>query len=237
MNRRGSTDVIPYLLNVDRALAAAGTSKVRDELLPVRRLLEDFAGKTVQPAEAARMLEISQPALKRWLDSGEIATVMTPEGRREIPTEELVSLLDGLEDFRKQGSKRPLARLVRQRRQEAEEVVDVKRLLPPRRLRGHRTAELHSLAYHRLVAERLNARLVDLARQRLERWREDGRIDPRWADKWARLLAKPVPEIQKRISADSSQARELRQTSPFAGVLTTQERNELFKAVEARAAG
>jgi hypothetical protein len=95
---------------------------------------------------------------------------------------------------------------------------------------------LQSLAYHRLVAERLDDRILGDARQRLRRWRRDGRIDPRWAEEWDRILSMPLLGIAKAISADSPKARELRQSSPFAGVLTPQERQRLVRAVEDRAA-
>jgi len=48
------------------------------------------------------------------------------------------------------------------------------------------------------------------------------------------VLALPLPRIAKTISADTKRARELRQTSPFAGVLTEQERRRLLRAVEER---
>lgn len=101
--------------------------------------------------------------------------------------------------------------------------------------RGHRTAELHALAYHRLVAERLDEHVVDMARRRLHRWRRDGRVHPRWGEEWVRILAMPTSRIGRTISADTPRAAELRQTSPFAGVLTEQERRQLVRAVEERA--
>jgi hypothetical protein len=95
---------------------------------------------------------------------------------------------------------------------------------------------LQSLAYHGLVAERLDDSIVRDARTRLRRWRRDSRIDPRWANEWDGILALPLSRIAKAISADSPKARALRQTSPFAGVLTAQERRRLVRAVEERAA-
>jgi Helix-turn-helix domain len=208
---------------------------VRDDLRGVREQLEAIAGPTVRPAEAARLLGVSQPALKRWLDRGDIATVLTPRGRRELPLSELVELLEEIDQLGDKGGARPLTRVMRKRQREAEEAVDLERLLPrPRRDRGHRTAELQSLAYHRLIGERLDEEMVADARARLRRWRRDGRIDPRWADEWERILSRSLPQIVKAIGADSRRARELRQTSPFAGLLTVQERQRLTRAVEER---
>lgn len=208
-------------------------ARVREEIRPVRELLEDLVGRTVRPAYAARMLGISHPALLRWMDKGEIATVTTPEGRREIPLSEVLGLVEDIERMRDQEVERPVAAVIRDRERRARETIDPDRLLPPRK-RGHRTAELQSLAYHRAVAERLDDELVHEARRRVARWRADERIDPRWADEWEALLSKPLVEIGRAISSDSQRARTLRQTSPFAGVLNEQERRRLVRAVEAR---
>ncbi len=202
--------------------------------MPVVELLEDVAGQTVRPADAARLLGISQPALKRWLDSGEISAVTTPRGRREIPLSELLDLLEEVDQARDKVGGRPLALVIRERTRRAEKSVDLDRLIPRQRRRTHRTAELQGLAYHRLIAERLDDNAVDQARRRLLRWRRAGRIHPNWSDEWERILAKPLPEIKRAISADTTRARELRQTSPFAGMLTEQERRRLVKAVEER---
>lgn len=209
----------------------------RDDVREVGDYLRARIGSTVRPGEAARLLGISHPSLSRWLDSGEIATVLTPGGRREIPLSELVDLLeelDQLDESAREG--RPLGRLLRTRARRAEESIDLDRLLPRRRDRGHRLAELQALAYHRLVAERLDDDLVAEASRRVERWRASGRIHPSWADAWDAILAKPIPAIAKAIGADTKRSRELWQTSPFAGVLNEQERRRLVRAVEARGA-
>jgi hypothetical protein len=205
----------------------------RSHVEQAREFIESLIGRTVSPALAARVLGLSHPALKRWLDKGEIATVITPEGRREIPLTELLELMGEVRVCAKQ--QRPLGRVIKDRHRRAGE-VDVDRLLTPRRQRGHRTAELHSLAYHRLVAERLDDTMVERARSRLSRWRRSGRLHDRWAEAWDQILAAPEADIRKAISADTPEARALRQTSPFAGALTEQERRRLVRAVEERAA-
>lgn len=207
---------------------------IRGEIASAREFLEDAVGPTVRLAEAARLLGIRQPSLQRWIEKGDVSAILTPEGRREVPLSELVGLLEEVNRTRVAGVSRPLSRVIRERKRRSAD-VDVDRLLPRRRPRTHRTAELQSLAYHRLVAERLDDRMVDDARRRVHRWREDGRIHPRWAEKWEQVLALPLPKITKTIGADTVGARELRQTSPFAGALTQQERRRLVQAVEDRA--
>ncbi len=226
-------EAIAHILRLRRAERDGGLQH-RSEVAAAREFIERSVGPTVRAATAARLLGVSQTALKRWLDKGEIASVLTPEGRRELPLAELLELLEEAERLDAGGSSRPLAVVLRARRHAADEAIDIDRLLPPRR-RTHRTAELHALAYHRLVAERLDDRLADQARRRLAGWRREGRIDPRWAEEWERILAQPPARIAKAISADTPRARELRQTSPFADVLNEHERRLLVEAVERRA--
>jgi hypothetical protein len=230
---KGSIENIVRLRRTERL----ADPQLRPELAAVREFLADLVGPTVVSAEAARVLGVSQPALKRWIDKGEISTVLTPQGRRQIPLSELVDLLNEVEQLREEGLARPLAAAIKERNRQAAEAIDLDRLLPRRRPRTHRVPEVQSLAYHRAVAERLDEGVVDEARRRLRRWREDDRIHPRWADEWERILAMPLPQMAKAISADTAPARGLRQSSPFAGVLTEQERRRLLRAVEERMAG
>jgi excisionase family DNA binding protein len=233
-SRIDSVDAIRHLLRLWRVEKRLDP-ELRGEVASVREFLEDELGPTVSSRQAARLLGVSHTALDRWLHKGEIPAVLTPGGNYGIPISELVRLLDEVEQARSEGSTRVLASVIGDRRRRAEEVVDVDRLLPRRGRRSHREAELQSLAYHRLLAERLDDQIVGEAQRRLKRWILGGRIDPRWADDWERILAKPAPEIAKIISRDRPRERELRQTSPFAGVLTEQERRLLVQAVEERA--
>ncbi len=229
-----TTAAIENIRRLRRVELAVDTS-LRADVVAVRESLEDGVGPTVRPADAARLLGLSHPALLRWIKKDEIAAVMTPQGKREIPLAELLSLLDDVERARAIPTSRPVAHVLRNRRRQAEESIDLDRLLPRQRSRGHRSAELQGLAYHRLVAERLDERLVDGARRRLQRWRNDGRVDSRWVDEWERVLEKPLERIKTAISADTPRARELRQTSPFAGVVSEHERRRLVRAVKERA--
>lgn len=227
-------EAIQNIVNLRQAERRASVGQ-RDEIVSAREFLERLVGRTVRPATAARLLGVSHPALKRWMDKGEIATVTTPEGRREIPLRELLSLLEELDQHQGGAHSRPLTAVIRGRTRRSIEDIDIDRLLPRRAARGHRAAELQALAYHRLIAERLDDQLLDGARRRLRRWEASGRIDPRWATEWTRILAKSPSQIARAIAADTPRARELRQTSPFAGALSEQERRRLVQLVEARA--
>lgn len=227
------SDFVEQILKL-RRMEAEAHSELRAELSELREFLEDTGGPTISRAKAARALGISQTALDRWIGRGELAVVTTPTGRREVPLSELVDLLLEV-DQTKESSARPVASVMRNRRRRADADIDLDRLLPQKRGRTHKPAELHSLAYHRLVAERLDDVMVERARRRLRRWIESERIHPTWADAWNRVLSLPLPRIAKAISTDTVRARELRQSSPFAGLLTEHERRRLRQAVEARA--
>lgn len=221
--------LIDSLVRLRRAEATAG-GHARTEIDAVLGQLEELVGPTVGRAQAARLLGISHTALDRWIDKGDVSAVLTPGGRREVPVSELVSLLAETQGGRDEQGPRTLASVIRQRRRGAE-AIDSRELLPPRL-----TTDLQALLYHRLVARRLDERIVREARRRLRRWRADGRIHRRWADEWERVLALPPRRIARLIAADTEDARGLRQSSPFAGVLNEQERRRLLRATRGRTA-
>jgi hypothetical protein len=91
---------------------------------------------------------------------------------------------------------------------------------------GHRTVELRSIELHRLVAERLDPVLIARARKHVEDWlaQPDHPVHPVYARRWLDLLALPVDELRVKLVEDSPGMRDLRQSTPFAGVLTDEER-------------
>ncbi len=223
------------ILSLRRVLRDS-SERVRQDAEVALSYLEEQAGPTVSRAEAARLLGISYPALDRWIKKGDVAALVTPSGRREIPLLELVDLMERLE--REPQDPLALARVIRDRRQEAADISEEEFLTPRRpKPRTHKVPELHALAYHRLVAGRLDPQLVNEARRRLKAWERNGKIDMRWADEWRRILAMSPPRIAKAITAETERGRALRQTSPFAGVLTEHERLRVAQAVEQRVAG
>jgi hypothetical protein len=228
------TGTIREILRLRQAERSAD-EELSAQIAPSRIFLERLVGPTIRPADAARLLGVTQPALDRWMKKGDLSTVTTPEGRREVPLSELLDLLEEVDHVRERnGGGRPLGRVINERRRRAADAIDLERLLPRRRTRTHRVADLHSLAYHRLVAERLNQAVLDDARRRLASWIEDGRIDPRWGKAWEEVLSKPILQVARAIGADTTRGRELRQTSPFAGTLNEHERRHLSRAVEER---
>ena len=228
-------EAVRSIVRLRRAERTADAETAR-ELGPVLDMLERVVGPTVSRAGAARLLGISYSSLDRWTEKGDISAVPTPAGRREIALSDLVALLEDVEQRRPEHGRMALADVIRNRRRQAE-AIDDDDIFPPRPRRGrtHRAVELRSLAYHRLVARRLDERIVADARRRLRRWRAEKRIHDHWADAWQNALELPLPQLAKLIASDTESTRELRQTSPFAGALTEQERRRSIRAAEKRA--
>lgn len=101
----------------------------------------------------------------------------------------------------------------------------------------HRLAELRSIAYHRLVGERLgeHRELIEAARARLDAWQRDGHCSASCAERWRQKLALPVSELIAFLVTDDDEGRELRQSTPFAGALDPRERWALWQRVAAEA--
>jgi hypothetical protein len=74
--------------------------------------------------------------------------------------------------------------------------------------------------------------IVDEARHVLARWREQDRIDDRYAEAWDEILDRPVAEIRGMLADDSPEGDDLRQNSPFAGVLSEPERQRILREVK-----
>lgn len=95
---------------------------------------------------------------------------------------------------------------------------------------AHRSAERRSLALHRAIAERLDERSLTAARARVRRWlKQGGPVDPATAGRWGEILGASLAEVRKAIVQDSEAMRDLRQSSPFAGVLTEPERHRILR--------
>jgi hypothetical protein len=81
------------------------------------------------------------------------------------------------------------------------------------------------------VARKLTRARLDEARHRIWEWQSQGRIAPEYASRWEALLTLPVAEVRRRIGADDEQAAELRQSSPFAGMLSEAERRRIIAEI------
>ena len=213
-----------------RLRRAERVPEVSEEIAPVRRALERQVGPTLSRSRAARILGASQTALDRWVESGQVPVVITPSGRREVPRQVVIELREAIDRLWEQGiTRHPLAGALARRR-DASKGSDVATDGAPRS-GDHATAERRGLAYHRAIAERLDRRLVGDARDRVDRLEADGHLAPRYASAWRDVLSRPLGGIAEAIATDSQAGRDLRQNSPFAGVLNEHERRRVIETV------
>jgi hypothetical protein len=101
---------------------------------------------------------------------------------------------------------------------------------------SHRLLEARSLAMHAVIARKIarDPALLGIARRNIERWsaqRKDR--TPGWLNEWQELLKRPWPQVAALITEPSERGARLRQSSPFAGVLTPQERWRIHEAFRA----
>jgi hypothetical protein len=101
---------------------------------------------------------------------------------------------------------------------------------------AHRLIEARSLAMHALIARKItrDSSLLEIPRRNLARWRaRSAEVAPAWLDEWQGILERPWPEIAACITEASENGARLRQSSPFAGVLTETERARIYEAFRA----
>jgi len=97
---------------------------------------------------------------------------------------------------------------------------------------GHRTAELRSIAFHTIVADRLDDELIEHARARVERWIADGGpVSTPAARRWQAILREPRAELAPRLVVDTEEMRDLRQNTPFAGAVPAPERWRIINEI------
>ena len=99
---------------------------------------------------------------------------------------------------------------------------------------NHSLYDAKSLALHSRIARNISKdpKLLDKARENLRRRRDNYDPDalPPFIEKWERLLAQPLQELAAFLVAVTDDALGLRHFSPFAGVLTEEERLTILDA-------
>lgn len=225
MNRR---DRERTLQNITR-LKRVERSSPSPEIAAVREDLESQLEGTVPRSTAARLLGVSHTALNNWIASGDIPVVFSKQGRKEVPISFLVKLQEQVEEQPGPSPRKlhALEPIMIEARRHAE------RMRPLPAVAGsdepHRTSELRGLAYHRALAPRLRRSMVDEAQRKLRRWQLEGKVSPRRAQAWEDVFALPMADIRKAITADDERGRDLRQSSPLAGLLSEPERRKALQ--------
>ncbi len=201
-----------------------------EDLAAVRLDLEQELGETVSQRLAARLLGVSHTALERWVKRGSVPLVFTPTGRQEVPVASLLVLYEAVRSSADVPTGHPLAAAMRNQHYAAAHLSLDWPPLDHLAVPEDRTHQ-RGLAYHQAVATRLHKHAVADARYVLYRWREQGRIDPLYAERWDRILSMPLKDIRETITAVGMDADDLRQNSPFAGALTEPERRRVLAEV------
>lgn len=204
-----------------------------EDLASVRTDLEEELGETVSQRLAASLLGVSHTALRRWVESGDLPLVIDRNGRRQISVSALLDLYERVRDQRARGSRTRhfLEPTIVEGRRRARQLNIEDLVSDEPAARGHRPAERRSLAYHRALAKRLNRQLVNEARYRVWKWGELGKVDPHYVGEWKRILGSSLDDIRHAIGEDSPRGRDLRQNSPFAGMLSEPERIRILESV------
>jgi excisionase family DNA binding protein len=77
-------------------------------------------------------------------------------------------------------------------------------------------------------------RAIELARGHLGRMRGVARGEAvRWLGEWERLLDRPIDDLLDRMTSRTLRGRELRQNSPFAGLLSEADRGRVLASWQA----
>jgi hypothetical protein len=94
--------------------------------------------------------------------------------------------------------------------------------------------DARSLAFHTLIAEKVRAdpALLDSVRDDLRRWK--GRFKKQGAhmlvfDEWQAILDGPIEGVLRLLTDPSERATRLRQSTPFVGILTDDERRAILE--------
>jgi hypothetical protein len=101
---------------------------------------------------------------------------------------------------------------------------------------SHRLYDIRSLAMHAVIARKIerDPALLAIAHRNLERWSVQWQNQPPpWLNEWRDVLKRPWPRVAAFITHPGERATRLRQSSPFAGVLTSEERWRIYEAFRA----
>ena len=129
-------------------------------------------------------------------------------------------------------------RAYRKRRRDAG-LKNVRRWEPAEGVRqysDHRILDARSLAMHCKITQKIsrNPDLLEKARANLERWSaKSADPPPQYLHEWHEILNRPWPEIAGIITSMSDDATRLRSSSPFAGILSADEREQIYAAFRA----
>jgi hypothetical protein len=99
-------------------------------------------------------------------------------------------------------------------------------------------AAARSRAMHVLIARKItdNPALLEIAYANLERWSASVSPVPARIIEWQEILKKPWPEVAAMIIDPGPESVRLRKSAPFPGILSAEERLQIFDQFKAKTA-
>ena len=98
----------------------------------------------------------------------------------------------------------------------------------------HRLLDARSLALHCKIAHKINndPNLLKVPERNLRRWSQKTHPEqtPQYIKEWQQILSQPWPDVAAFITSCTDKAFRLRQSSPFAGILSPLERKRIYEA-------
>jgi hypothetical protein len=98
----------------------------------------------------------------------------------------------------------------------------------------HQLHEMRSLMMHRIVAERFHqdpVTIIEFGLSNLERWRKKG-VDCDDFEIWEEILRFTPQRLTEVFSSSSEESIRLRQSSPFAGLISEDSRQEILASTQ-----
>ena len=104
-------------------------------------------------------------------------------------------------------------------------------------MKSHLDIEKRSIILHQAIADKIikNPSFLEKAKENLHRWSsmKDQNRSSKYFKEWEKILEKDVDEILKIMVENTEQMHLLRQSSPFTGILTPQERWKIYETFRA----
>lgn len=103
---------------------------------------------------------------------------------------------------------------------------------------AHELRDAEKLALHERIAQHLIAdpnRVIAIARSNLTRWHTAQAVEDVYVQEWQQILTTlSISDLVQLITADTDEGRRLRQSTPFVGVVSGQERAEALETARRR---
>ncbi len=102
---------------------------------------------------------------------------------------------------------------------------------------SHQWIDARNLAQSRLIAEKIRRepKLFNQAVKTLRHWKRITRPFPHCLKEWEKIISRHTPDgVLKILTQENEEGNRLRQSDPFCGILTEQERLKLLDEYEAQ---